>query len=173
MGKEMELEKMIRSGVKRKRIAVVHAKQERTGVLFSDARVLQQPEDILRTFGGLFENAGVEQMLAVSLTQKCEPVAVQIIAIGGVSSCHVSVAEILKLALLSNSPGLLLIHNHPSGNVCPSAEDRNMTERVKKAGQLLNIELVDHIIVGSKETGYSIGSEREIYLDEVIAQKGA
>lgn len=173
MGKEIELEEMIRSGAYKKRIAVVRAKQERTGVLFSDVMALQQPEDVLRTFGGLFENAGVEQVLAVALTKKCEPVAVQIIAIGGVSSCHVSIAEILKLALLSNSTGILLLHNHPSGSVYPSTEDRNMTERVKKAGQLVDIELVDHIIVGSRRAGYSIGSEKQIYLDETIAQKGA
>lgn len=173
MGKEMELEKMVQAGAKRKRIAVVRAKQERTGVMYSDARTLNQPEDILCTFGGLFENAGVEQMLAVSLTKKCEPVAIQIIAIGGVSSCHVSVAEILKLALLSNSPGILLLHNHPSGNVCPSMEDRNVTERVEKVARLVDIELVDHIIVGCNRDGYSMKGGKEIHLDETIGQKGA
>lgn len=173
MGKEMELENMVRTG-RRKRIAVVRAKQERTGILYSDVRTFNHPEDVLRTFGSLFENAGAEQVLAVSLTKKCEPVAVQIVAIGGVASCHVSIAEILKLALLSNSPGILLLHNHPSGNVSPSVEDRNLTEKVQEAGQLLDIELVDHIIVGTGGIGYSIRKDTEICLDkENVGQKGA
>lgn len=172
MGKETELKEMVRTG-QRKRIEVVRAKQERTGVMYSDARTLNSPEDVLRTFGNLFENAGVEQVLAVSLTKKCEPVAIQIVAVGGVDFCYVSIAEILKLALLSNSPGILLLHNHPSGNVSPSVEDRNLTERVKEAGRLLEIELVDHIIVGCVDRGYSIKGETEIYIDSDIRKKGA
>lgn len=172
MGKEKELRELLRTG-QCKRIEVVRAKQERTGILYSDARTLNHPEDVLRAFGGLFENAGVEQMLAVALTRSGEPVAVQIIGIGGVSSCHVSVAEVLKLALLSNCPAVILIHNHPSGSVLPSKEDRNMTERIKKAGEIVEVELVDHVIVGDFGHGYSINGEKEIYLHTDVRRKGA
>jgi DNA repair protein RadC len=172
MGKEKELEEMMRTG-HRKRIEVVRAKQERTGILYSDARVLKCPEDVLRTFGSLFENAGVEQMLAVSLTRRGEPVAIQIIGIGGVDSCHVSVAEVMKLALLSNCSDILLLHNHPSGSVYPSKEDREMTERIKNAGELLEIHLLDHLIVGVSGEGYSIREEKAIRIMDRKMQKGA
>lgn len=172
MGKEKELKELFRTG-QRKRIEVVRAKQERTGILYSDARILKHPEDVLCTFGELFENAGVEMMLAVAMTQRGEPVAVQLIGIGDVSSCHVSVAEVLKLALLSNCPAVILIHNHPSGSVYPSEEDRRVTERVQKAGELVGIELADHLIVGSNGDGYSLKEEKELSTDFVAMQKGA
>lgn len=170
---EREMEEMVRKGNRKKRIAVVRAKQERTGILYSDIRQLNSPEDVLCAFGSLFENAGVEQVLAVAMTQSGEPVAVQIMGIGGVLSCPVSVAEILKFALLSNCPAVILIHNHPSGGVLPSKEDRDLTERVKKAGEIVEIALVDHLIVGSSEHGYSLKCEKEIYLNTDIQRKGA
>ena len=150
----------------RKRIAVVRAKQERTGTLYSDIRKLQSPEDAVAAFGSLFENAGVEQLLAVALTQSGEPVALQVIGIGAVNSCQVAVAEIMKFALLSNCPGVLLLHNHPSGNVLPSKEDEKTTLRVKDAGSLLGIDLVDHVIVGEPGTGYSIEGKRFIQAEK-------
>lgn len=172
MGKEMELKEMIRTG-RRKRIGVVRAKQERTGILYSDARTLNTPEDVLRTFGSLFENAGVEQMLAVALTCSREPVAVQIIGVGSVTSCQVSAAEILKLALLSNCPAVLLLHNHPSGSILPSSEDRKVTERIKRAGEIMEVELTDHVIIGDSGHGYSIRGEKEIYLGKAMEKRGA
>lgn len=150
-----------------KAICVVRTRQERTGILYTDQRRMKRPEDILAAFGRLFERAGVEQLVAVALTQIGEPVAVQLMAVGGVNSCMVSVAEILKLALLSNTPGILLLHNHPSGSIRPSAEDRGITERVKTAAEIVGVHLVDHIIVGDMRHGYSILREQEIYLSEM------
>lgn len=124
-GKETEILEVVRQG-RKKAICVVRARQERTGILYTDQRRMKKPEDILAAFGRLFERAGVEQLVAVALTQIGEPVAVQLIAVGGVNSCMVSVAEVLKLALLSNTPGILMLHNHPSGSIRPSAEDRGL-----------------------------------------------
>lgn len=171
------------SRIKQQRIAVVRAKQERTGILYSDMRKLQTPEDAVAAFGSLFENAGVEHLLAVALTQSGEPVALQVIGIRAVNSCQVAVAEIMKFALLSNCPGVLLLHNHPSGNVLPSKEDEKTTLRVKDAGSLLGIDLVDHVIVGEPGTGYSIEGKRFIQAEKrqddregqnpIIRKKGA
>lgn len=137
----------------------------------------------MAAFGSLFENAGVEYLLAVALTQSGEPVALQVVGIGAVNSCQVAVAEIMKFALLSNCPGVLLLHNHPSGNVLPSKEDEKTTLRVKDAGSLLGIDLVDHVIVGESGTGYSIEGKRFIQAEKrqddregqkpIIRKKGA
>ena len=93
------------------------------------------------------------------------------IGLGGVDSCMVSVAEILKLVLLSNCPSCLLLHNHPSGNIRPSGEDRTVTDRVKRAAGIMGIELMDHLIVGDPKTGYSIRYEREVHLPETEPEK--
>ena len=59
--------------------------------------------------------------------------------------------EIFKTAILSNSNQIMLAHNHPSGISAPSNEDKAMTNRIKDAGVILGIELIDHIIIGSNE----------------------
>ena len=55
--------------------------------------------------------------------------------------------EIFKEALLLNSPNIILVHNHPSGNLSPSREDISLTKRIKEAGQLMGVKVLDHIIV--------------------------
>lgn len=170
MGKEREHSEMAKTE-RLKAVCVVHARQERTGFLYSSRRLVKSPEDVLSVFGRLFDQAGVEQMYAVSLTKAGEPVAVQMTALGGVDSCMVSVAEILKLALLSNCPTVLLLHNHPSGSIRPSGEDRAVTDRVERAAGIMGIELMDHLIVGDPKTGYSIRYEYEIHLPETDPEK--
>lgn len=163
--RERAMEDMIRTG-RKKAVFVVRARQERTGILYTDARLLNSPEDVLRVFGRLFERAAVEQMLAVAMTNRGEPVAVRLIAVGGVDSCMVSVAEIMKFVLLANCPSVLLIHNHPSGSLKPSKEDQAVTERVEKAAELIGLALTDHIIVGDRQNGYSIRHRQEIHIQE-------
>lgn len=163
MGKEQEIEEMVRHGHK-KAICVVRARQERTGILYTDRRRIGAPEDVLTIFGRLFERAGVEQLMAAALTRDGEPVAVRVIAVGGVDSCMVSVAEVLKFILLSNCPTILLVHNHPSGNVTPSEEDITITTRIKEAAAIVGLCLLDHVIVGDQRHGYSLAGDREICL---------
>lgn len=170
MGKERELSEMAKTN-RRKAVCVVRARQERTGILYTDQRLLKKPEDVLSTFGRLFDRAGVEMLYAAALTKRGEPVAVQLIAVGGVDSCMVSVPEVLKLALLSNCPAVLLLHNHPSGSISPSKEDRAVTERVEQAADIMGIELMDHLIVGDPKTGYSIKYGQEVHLPETEPEK--
>ena len=170
MGKERELSELAGTN-RRKAVCVVRVRQERTGFLYTDRRLVKNPEDVLSAFGRLFDRAGVEQLFAVALTRRGEPVAVQMIALGGVDSCMVSVAEIMKLALLCNCPVVLLLHNHPSGSLRPSKEDRAVTERVERAAEIMGIELMDHLIVGDLKTGYSIKYEREVRLQETDPEK--
>lgn len=169
MGKETELTELLKCK-DRKPIAVVRIRQERTGILYTEKRELHRPEDFLHIFGKLFEHASVEMMLAVSVTNSGEPVVVQLIAIGGVDTCSISMPEIFKLVFLSNCPSVLLLHNHPSGNVKPSKEDQQITKRIEAAGEILGIHLLDHIIVDDHCHGYSIKYQTELYSDK---QKGA
>lgn len=68
---------------------------------------------------------------------------------GTINSSVLRIAEIYRPALLSNCPGIIVCHNHPSGDPAPSEEDIEVTHRLREAGSLLDIELIDHLIVGS------------------------
>lgn len=69
---------------------------------------------------------------------------------GTVNSSVMRVAEIFRPAIIRNCPGLILCHNHPSGDPSPSAEDLEVTRQLVQAGDILDIELVDHIIIGNQ-----------------------
>lgn len=89
-----------------------------------------------------------EYLLVISVDNKCHPQAIEIVAIGTVNEAPAVPREIFKHAVLSNASGIILAHNHTSGNCEPSKEDALLTKRVEKAGKLLGIELQDHIIIG-------------------------
>lgn len=67
---------------------------------------------------------------------------------GSVTSSQVHVGELFKHAVRRNAPGLILVHNHPSGDPTPSPEDIAITRQVVQAGRLLNIAVLDHIVIG-------------------------
>lgn len=67
---------------------------------------------------------------------------------GGIASANLDISNILKRALLSNSPKIILCHNHPSGDVTPSKMDYRITDQLYDAAALIGIKLLDHIIIG-------------------------
>lgn len=154
-----------------KKISVVRATQERTGVLYSEYGYITSPANVLKTFGSLFEHAGVEYVLAVAVTKQAEPVAIQIVGIGGLDFASVSIPDILRFVLLSNCNDLILVHNHPSGNPEASLADTLITEKLERACGLLDMKLLDHVIVGGNGTGYSCKQEQMIDTEDL--QKGA
>ncbi|MCX6272801.1 MAG: DNA repair protein, partial [Bacteroidetes bacterium] len=66
------------------------------------------------------------------------------------------------LALKTNSSSIILCHNHPSGNICPSESDISLTHTLFHAGQLLGIKLLDHLIIAQGEAYYSFADQGEI-----------
>jgi DNA repair protein RadC len=70
---------------------------------------------------------------------------------GGVSGTVADPKIIFKLALEELASGIVVSHNHPSGNLIPSQSDRDLTKRLKEAGKLLEIQLLDHIIVAGQK----------------------
>jgi DNA repair proteins len=80
---------------------------------------------------------------------------------GGISETVVDIRLILQSVILSNASGIILAHNHPSGNLKPSIQDNDITDRVKKACEIMNILLLDHIVITS-EHYYSYADEGKI-----------
>jgi DNA repair protein RadC len=89
-----------------------------------------------------------EQLRVLCLDNKNFVVHHQVIYQGTVNSSVVRIAEVFKPAVIRTCPAIVVVHNHPSGDVTPSDEDVRTTRLLAQAGQLLDIELLDHVIVG-------------------------
>lgn len=81
------------------------------------------------------------------LNQQCELVAYNTVSEGGISETPVDVRMIMQGALLTNATQIIFAHNHPSGNLKPSIQDDQLTERLRKACEIMRVNLVDHLIM--------------------------
>lgn len=90
----------------------------------------------------------VEEFWAIYLNNKNKVLFKQRISIGGISETPVDIRRIYATALEKNAVSIAVAHNHPTGHVNPSKEDKALTCRILDAGNILNIKLLDHIIVG-------------------------
>ena len=100
-----------------------------------------------------------EYMYMICMNVKNKVIGVFEISHGTVNSSLVSPREVFQKALLANAVSVIFLHNHPSGDCAPSREDIEVTKRLVEAGKILNIDVLDHIIVGDgysslKEKGY-------------------
>ena len=89
-----------------------------------------------------------EHMIIVCLDPKLRITAVHTISIGTLTASIVHPREIFKIACVANASGMMMIHNHPSGDTTPSDEDNRITERIEECGKIMGIPLVDHLIIG-------------------------
>lgn len=104
-------------------------------------------EEVVRTFIG---NADREVFLALNLSSANNINSIHVVSIGSLNQSIVHQRECFKAALLCNADAVVFAHNHPSGEVIPSAEDKQITMKLKECGQLLNVRVLDHVIVGEK-----------------------
>lgn len=152
----MDVERKIKS----KRVNVVSLKLVRESSLLYKERSVRCPEDGYKLLRLILDDKDREHFIVVALNTKNEPVAINTCHIGSLNASIVHPREVMKLAVLSNAASIMVGHNHPSGKAHPSKEDIEVTERLKKAGEIMGIELLDHIIVGDesfvslKEKGY-------------------
>lgn len=72
---------------------------------------------------------------------------IELISTGSANWVKIQPREIFRIAVLKDTPNVILVHNHPSGNVQPSDEDKDFTKALKKSGKLLGISIVDHLII--------------------------
>lgn len=97
------------------------------------------------------ENASEEKMIQINLNNKNQIVSYFEVAKGGINYCMIDPKTIFKSALLSNASKIILVHNHPSGDTTASKEDLKLTERIKQVCELVDIQLLDHIIIGDED----------------------
>ena len=89
-----------------------------------------------------------EMFFTVTLSQKNEIIDRHLVSIGTLTASLVHPREALRPALTDSAAAVIFVHNHPSGDPTPSQEDRVLTQRLKEAGELLGIRVVDHVVIG-------------------------
>ena len=118
-------------------------------------KTIRSKEDIVYLAKVLEINSEAEEVLIlVTVDTKNNITGIFEVSRGSLNASIVHPREIFKRAILNNAAGIFLIHNHPSGNSNPSKNDDEVTERIKKAGELMSIELLDHIIAGNTYYSY-------------------
>ncbi len=121
------------------------------------ARILSS-EDAFNCVSGTMTDLDHEQFKTIYLNRNNAILKIETISIGGVSGTVVDPKVVYKKALENNSSSIILIHNHPSGNLKPSEADLQITDKLVKAGANLDIKVLDHLIIGDREY-YSFADE--------------
>lgn len=119
---------------------------------------IRNPEDAGRFMRSILPDNVREHFIALYLDGAHAVCAYSIVSTGTANSCQVHPREVFQTAILAGAVSTLVGHNHPSGRLEPSDEDKKVTEILKEAGNVLGIKLLDHVIIG-RDAVYSICSE--------------
>ena len=106
------------------------------------------PDDVVNLVGIEMAALDQEQLRVVLLDTKHRVLAIRTIYQGSVNQAQVRIAEVFREAIRHNAVALIAVHNHPSGDPTPSAADVALTAELAKAGDLLDVEVLDHLIIG-------------------------
>ena len=112
---------------------------------------INTPEMVAELVRNLIRHADREYLLVISVDAKAKPVGIEMVSIGTISEIRVDTKDIFKHAILSNACGVIVIHNHPSGELEPSSEDIQFTKKMIKVGRLLGIDVLDHVIISDND----------------------
>ncbi|MFQ6103420.1 MAG: DNA repair protein RadC [Candidatus Glassbacteria bacterium] len=106
------------------------------------------PEDVYNYLSPLLLNVKQEMFIVLLLNGQNELVKEVVVSKGGLTSSVVHPREVFREAIVESSAAVVLAHNHPSGNPFPSSEDHRVTMQLRKAGEVIGIEVFDHVIIG-------------------------
>ena len=141
------------------KIQVVNIRMVKEPSIYSESRITC-PQDAVKAIAKDMATYDREVFAVMNLKTNGQIINLNICSMGTLDASMVSPREVFKSSILSNAASFIAIHNHPSGSLKPSQEDRDITKRLLECGDLLNIQMLDHIIVAG-ETGdiYSFKSE--------------
>ena len=110
--------------------------------------IIRRPEDTLPVLEAELSELGYEKFIALALNTKNHVTAVLPVSSGSLNASIVHPRELFQRAILANAASIIVCHNHPSGDPTPSPEDIALTRKLVEAGELLDIPILDHVILG-------------------------
>lgn len=114
----------------------------------SDKKTVTTPNDVVSTFENYLTGIDREHFCIALLDRKNNILGINTVSIGSINSSVVHPREVFKPAIIFGASSIILCHNHPSGDPYPSKEDRDVTKRLKEAGEIIGINVLDHVILG-------------------------
>lgn len=124
---------------------------------------IKNPGDVVRLLRDL-EELDREQVVALYVNVKNQPIGKHVVSIGTLNASFAGPREVYKAGILATAYAVILVHNHPSGDATPSAEDDALTQNMANAGHLLGIKLLDHVIIASSGEWFSYETSRDYLL---------
>lgn len=116
---------------------------------------IDNSEKVWKVFGPRIGHLPQEEFWSILLNARLHIISQTQIGRGTVNSCPVNPRDVFRQAIRENASALVLVHNHPSGDTTPSVEDRELTNNLVKAGKMVGVKVVDHVIVTS-DSYYSL-----------------
>ncbi len=118
---------------------------------------LRRPEEVAMVVRGLLPDNSREHFVALYLNSAHKVIAYSVVSTGLANSTVVHPREVFQPAIMAGATAFFVCHNHPSGDLTPSAEDQRVTRMLKEAAEIIGIKLLDHVIV--TDSGYYSFSE--------------
>lgn len=118
------------------------------GYSAQDIKTIRNPEDSYRILKPIIGHEDREHLVVIGLTARCGVKDIWTIYKGCTNSISIDVKDIFEAAIQMKAKGIIIAHNHPSGDTSPSSEDTKVTRQIVEAGRILNIDVIDHVIVG-------------------------
>ncbi|MDM8534840.1 DNA repair protein RadC [Clostridiaceae bacterium HSG29] len=112
---------------------------------------ITSPNDVCNIFMDELRYEKKEQFIIVLLNTKSEMISTEVISMGNLNSSIVHPREVYKFAIKKSAASVLFIHNHPSGDPRPSKNDKEITKRLTEVGNIIGINVLDHIIIGNNQ----------------------
>ena len=131
---------------------------------------LRKTKDAAELMAREFADYDREVFCILNLASDGKIINMNIVSMGTLNASLVSPREVFKSSILSNAASIIAVHNHPSGCVNPSKQDKLITQRLREAGGLMDIELLDHNIVGGKNRQYYSIREENILNNNFLQQ---
>lgn len=132
-----------------KKVDVIKLKVCKEGLIDYDFEMINNPKLASILINQVIGELDRECFVVINLNVKNEPCSIQICGIGTLNQVNIHPREVFKSAILTNTYRIIVAHNHPSGHIKPSSEDIKLTKELVKVGEILQIPVVDHVIVGN------------------------
>lgn len=143
------------------KLEVVSIRLVKDAPLFSDHKI-KSPQDAVKVVGDFLCEMDREVMCVINLKADGSPINCSIVSMGTINQTLAEPMELFKASILSNASQMVLVHNHPSGELKPSKQDVMVTDRMLKLTELMGIRLADHVIVGGDNRQYFSFHEKKL-----------